>query len=77
MLKEVAASGGKSNVIVASHNEESVVRAMSKMKSLGILPTDNTVVFGQIYGMAFNITMKLGGRLVFDFTIDQPSLSSL
>lgn len=30
------------------------------MRSLGISPKDNTVVFGQIYGMASNITVKLG-----------------
>lgn len=76
MLKQVAASGGKRcNVIVASHNEESVLKAMSKMKSLGILPSDNTVVFGQIYGMAFNITVKLGSHLILYFMIDPSSLS--
>lgn len=61
MLEQVAALGGKHcNVIVASHNEASVLMALSKMASLGILPSDNTVVFGQIYGMAYNITVKLG-----------------
>lgn len=61
LLEQVAVSGGKScNVIVASHNESSVLKAVSKMATLRILPTDNTVVFGQIYGMAFNITVKLG-----------------
>ncbi len=61
LLEQVAVSRGKScNVIVASHNESSVLKAVSKMATLRILPTDNTVVFGQIYGMAFNITVKLG-----------------
>lgn len=61
MVEQVAALGGqRCNVIVASHNETSVLKALSKMESLGILPTDNTVVFGQIYGMASNITVKLG-----------------
>ena len=59
-------SGGKRcNVIVASHNESSVLKALSKMTTLGILPTDNSVVFGQIYGMGFNITVKLGGFFYF------------
>lgn len=61
MVEQVATLGGqRCNVIVASHNETSVLKALSKMRSLGILPTDNTVVFGQIYGMASNITVKLG-----------------
>ena len=61
MVEQVAALGGqRCNVIVASHNETSVLKALSKMESLDILPTDNTVVFGQIYGMASNITVKLG-----------------
>jgi hypothetical protein len=49
MVEQVAALGGqRCNVIVASHNETSVLKALSKMGSLGILPTDNTVVFCQI-----------------------------
>lgn len=39
------------------------------MRSLGISPKDNTVVFGQIYGMASNITVKLG-TVVFTFQIE-------
>ncbi|EFX65779.1 hypothetical protein DAPPUDRAFT_204241 [Daphnia pulex] len=63
MVEQVAALGGqRCNVIVASHNETSVLKALSKMGSLGILPTDNTVVFGQIYGMASNITVKLASE---------------
>ncbi|XP_046463928.1 hydroxyproline dehydrogenase-like [Daphnia pulex] len=69
MVEQVAALGGqRCNVIVASHNETSVLKALSKMGSLGILPTDNTVVFGQIYGMASNITVKLAseGYIVYN-----------
>ena len=60
MLQKVKESGNRCNVIVASHNESSVLKAVNKMASLGIQSSDNTVVFGQIYGMAFNITVKLG-----------------
>ena len=61
MLEQVAQSAGKKcNVIFGSHNESSVLKALSKMDQLGIKPGDNTVVFGQIYGMASNITVKLG-----------------
>lgn len=60
-MEQVAATGqNRCNLIVATHNEASVLKALSKMSSLGISPTDNTVVFGQIYGMAFNISVKLG-----------------
>lgn len=61
-MEQVKKSGGnESNLIVATHNEASVKKAISKMGTVGIKPTDNTVVFGQIYGMALNITVKLGG----------------
>lgn len=59
MIDQVALGRG-TNVIVGSHNEASVLKALAKMDSLGIRPADNTVVFGQIYGMASNITVKLG-----------------
>lgn len=62
LMEQIKLSGGqRCNIIVASHNEASVKKAISKMESLGIKPIDNTVVFGQIYGMALNITVKLGG----------------
>lgn len=67
-MEQVASSPSRCNMIVATHNEGSVLRALSKMSSLGILPTDNTVVFGQIYGMAFNISVKLGK---FIFSVNQ------
>ena len=60
MLEQVAASRNLCNVIVASHNEASVLKALSKMAILNISADENTVVFGQIYGMAVNITVKLG-----------------
>lgn len=69
LLEEVVRSGGRRcNVIVASHNEKSVLKALTKMRSLGISPKDNSVVFGQIYGMASNITVKLAseGYIVYN-----------
>jgi len=66
MLQQVKECGKRCNVIVASHNESSVLKAVSKMASLGIQASENTVVFGQIYGMAFNITVKLGNTQLMD-----------
>lgn len=74
MLDRVAAGrradgGSNINVIVASHNEASVLKALGKMTQLGIRPEDNTAVFGQIYGMAANITVKLGLFIISPFKL--------
>ena len=60
LLGEVQRVGKACNVIVATHNEASVLNAISRMRELDILPSDNMVVFGQIFGIASNITVKLG-----------------
>ena len=70
MLEEVAAAeaeaakGGEPPapraVMVASHNEESVLCAAEKVVRLGLNPKGGSVVFAQVYGMAENISVPLG-----------------
>lgn len=50
----------KANVMVASHNEDSVRHAAQKMNELGIDPADNQVFFGQLLGMCDVVTYALG-----------------
>ncbi|XP_072048032.1 hydroxyproline dehydrogenase-like [Amphiura filiformis] len=50
----------KCNVIIASHNEESVLKATQRMKDLGIPVTSTAAVFGQIYGMCDHVSYILG-----------------
>ena len=49
----------QANVLVASHNEESVVRTLTTMDKLGI-GADGGVYFGQLLGMADHLTFTLG-----------------
>ncbi|KAM3610768.1 uncharacterized protein V6R79_008674 [Siganus canaliculatus] len=50
----------KANVMVASHNEDTVKHTLSRMKELGLLPTENKVCFGQLLGMCDQISFPLG-----------------
>ncbi|CAL4073731.1 unnamed protein product, partial [Meganyctiphanes norvegica] len=67
MLKEVKGNPNGRTVIVASHNEESVKKAAHHIHKLGLDPLRGNVVFGQVYGMAENISVPLAksGYLVF------------
>lgn len=48
------------NVMVASHNEDTVKHTLMRMKQLGLLPTENKVFFGQLLGMCDQISFPLG-----------------
>ncbi|KAK8404911.1 hypothetical protein O3P69_001486 [Scylla paramamosain] len=76
MLEEVARAGAAAKlqgtassraVMVATHNEESVVRAAELVGRLGLDPQGGDVVFAQVYGMAENISVPLAaaGFLVY------------
>lgn len=56
-------------VMVASHNEETTMFAIQKIKELGLSPSDGEVSFGQLYGMRDFITFPLGqaGYLVYKY----------
>lgn len=50
-----------SNVLIASHNQESVEKALEHMARLGIDKMDGGVYFGQLLGMADHLSFPLGG----------------
>ncbi|XP_070760069.1 proline dehydrogenase 1, mitochondrial [Enoplosus armatus] len=48
------------NVMVASHNEDTVKHTLRRMNELGLLPRENMVYFGQLLGMCDQISFPLG-----------------
>ncbi|KAI7796035.1 proline dehydrogenase 1, mitochondrial isoform X2 [Triplophysa rosa] len=48
------------NVMVASHNEDTVKFTLEKMNEMGLSPTENKVYFGQLLGMCDQISFPLG-----------------
>ncbi|KAK6313493.1 hypothetical protein J4Q44_G00168400 [Coregonus suidteri] len=48
------------NVMVASHNEDTVKHTIRRMNDLGLTPTENKVYFGQLLGMCDQISFPLG-----------------
>ncbi|XP_071391475.1 LOW QUALITY PROTEIN: proline dehydrogenase 1, mitochondrial [Centroberyx affinis] len=48
------------NVMVASHNEDTVKHTLRRMNELGLVPTENKVYFGQLLGMCDQISFPLG-----------------
>lgn len=48
------------NVMVASHNEDTVKFTLEKMNELGLIPGENNVFFGQLLGMCDQISFPLG-----------------
>ncbi|XP_063272501.1 proline dehydrogenase 1, mitochondrial isoform X1 [Prinia subflava] len=59
VLEEITRSQ-KANVMVASHNEDTVKFTLRRMMELGIHPSDKKVCFGQLLGMCDQITFPLG-----------------
>ncbi|KAM9517124.1 proline dehydrogenase 1, mitochondrial-like [Salvelinus alpinus] len=50
----------KANVMVASHNEDTVKFTLGKMNEMGLSPTEKKVYFGQLLGMCDQISFPLG-----------------
>ncbi|KAM9360227.1 proline dehydrogenase 1, mitochondrial [Symphorus nematophorus] len=59
VLDEIALNRN-ANVMVASHNEDTVKHTLRRMKELGLVPTENKVYFGQLLGMCDQISFPLG-----------------
>jgi len=57
-LIDLAKQDKKVEGMVASHNETSILKAITKMQELG-LPKKGPITFGQIYGMSDNISITL------------------
>ncbi|KAJ0068063.1 hypothetical protein NL108_015473, partial [Boleophthalmus pectinirostris] len=58
VLDEIALNG-KANVMVASHNEDTVKHTLRRMNELGLTPRENKVYFGQLLGMCDQISFPL------------------
>ncbi|KAJ8380142.1 hypothetical protein SKAU_G00009200 [Synaphobranchus kaupii] len=50
----------KANVMVASHNEDTVKFTIQRMSEMGLMPTEKKVYFGQLLGMCDQISFPLG-----------------
>ncbi|KAI1901034.1 hypothetical protein AGOR_G00055990 [Albula goreensis] len=50
----------KANVMVASHNEDTVKFTIQRMNEMGLSPTEKKVYFGQLLGMCDQISFPLG-----------------
>ncbi|CAL8347439.1 unnamed protein product [Lota lota] len=59
LLEEISLSR-KANVMVASHNEDTVRHTLRRMNELGLAPAERKVSFGQLLGMCDQISFPLG-----------------
>ncbi|AWP15266.1 putative proline dehydrogenase 1 mitochondrial-like [Scophthalmus maximus] len=59
VLEEIEHSR-KANVMVATHNEDTVKFTLEKMNEMGLSPTEHKVYFGQLLGMCDQISFPLG-----------------
>ncbi|PIK46149.1 putative proline dehydrogenase 1, mitochondrial-like [Apostichopus japonicus] len=59
ILNEIS-SRPKINVMVASHNEDTIRIAVNRMKELNISANDQLVYFGQLFGMCDQVSFTLG-----------------
>lgn len=59
----------RAEVVIATHNQESIEIAVDIMKELNIDPKTNGVYFSQLLGMADNLSLTLGqkGYKVFKY----------
>ncbi|XP_075687591.1 hydroxyproline dehydrogenase [Rhinoderma darwinii] len=67
LLDLIGQGGQRYNLIIASHNEESVLHAVQRMAELGIARSGGAVCFGQLLGMCDHVSLTLGqaGYLVY------------
>jgi len=57
---KVAGETKRVGVMVASHNEDTIRFAISKMKELNLSPEDKVICFGQLLGMCDQLSFPLG-----------------
>eukprot|EP01113_Clastostelium_recurvatum_P036101 TRINITY_DN5104_c0_g1_i4.p1 TRINITY_DN5104_c0_g1~~TRINITY_DN5104_c0_g1_i4.p1 ORF type:complete len:612 (-),score=124.82 TRINITY_DN5104_c0_g1_i4:23-1672(-) len=63
------AKRGVTGLMVGSHNENSILRAVDQVRSRNIDPRDRSVQFAQLYGMGDHLTLHLAheGQRVFKY----------
>jgi len=59
LLEHISLVGDRCNIVCGTHNEAGAIHAATKLTELGIDPASGQVVFGQIYGMADQISVPL------------------
>jgi len=59
LAKHIAAVGDRCNIVCGTHNEAGAIHAAATLSKVGIAPGSGQVVFGQIYGMADQISVPL------------------
>lgn len=57
LLNQVAS--GRAEVMVATHNQETLQFALERIHTLGLSPLDGTIMFGQLLGMGDHLTYPL------------------
>lgn len=60
LLDHRKANGPGLELMIASHNKQSIEKTVQYMSELGLDSSDPTVHFAQLYGMADNLTFTLG-----------------
>ena len=53
---------GRAQVVVASHNEQSILKAIKTMAKLDLPSTHGGVIFGQLQGMCDFLTYSLSAK---------------
>jgi proline dehydrogenase len=60
LLRHRISRGPGSEIVIATHNETSIRKAVDLMSELGLAPNDECVHFAQLYGMSDHLTFALG-----------------
>lgn len=60
LLEKSKQTSNSIEIMVASHNQDSIQRAVAIMNELGIDRTGSTICFAQLYGMMDHVTYGLG-----------------
>ncbi|XP_031424063.1 hydroxyproline dehydrogenase isoform X1 [Clupea harengus] len=59
MLNRISQNPGRYQIIVATHNEESVRHAVTRLGALGLQRDEGSVCFGQLLGMCDHVSLTL------------------
>ncbi|KAL1442086.1 hypothetical protein MTO96_031004 [Rhipicephalus appendiculatus] len=62
LLEHIHRSERECRLVVATHNEDSIRTATTRMQELGLAVNDNRISFGQLLGMYDHITFPLAAR---------------